>query len=145
MKPIQCHPQSYGQSPSTKRKQEGWNRRTLVLASVAWLDKLESWSSVIIWHPLNIVSEKERGETYDDNLLHIALLPIQQKAYRQTEQQEALFQFYLQLISPGRKIFLLEVKSLHKVAVTLHLKLRNQASQKHSISREGKKRWFCKI
>lgn len=106
---------------------------------MAWLDRLESWSSIIIWHPLNIVSEKERGKTYDDNLLHIAPLCIQQQAYRQTEQQEALLQFYLQLISPGRKIFLLEVKSLHKVAVTLRLKLRNQASQQYNISREGKK------
>lgn len=112
---------------------------------MAWLDRLESRSSVIIWHPLNIVSEKERGKTCEDNLLHIAPLPMQQQACRQTEQQEALLHLYLQLRSPGRKILLLKVKSLHKVAVILHLKFRNWASQKLTITREGKKWWFCKI
>lgn len=110
-----------------------------VLASMAWLDGLESRSSVIIWHPLNIVPETERGKTYEDNLLHIAPLPMKQQAYRQTEQQAALLHFYLQLRSPGRKILLPKVKSLHKVAVILHLKLRNRASQKLTISRGGKK------
>lgn len=112
---------------------------------MAWLDRLESRSSVIIWHPLNIVSEKERGKTYEDNLLHIAPLPTQQQACRQTEQQKALLHLYLQLRSPGRKILLLKVKSLHKVAVILHLKFRNWAAQKLTITREGKKWWFCKI
>lgn len=112
---------------------------------MAWLDRLESRSSVIIWHPLNIVSEKESGKTYEDDLLHVAPLLMQQQAYRQAEEQAALLHFYLQLRSPGRKILLPKVKSLHKAAVTLHLTLRNRASQKHTMSREGKKWWVCKL
>lgn len=89
MKSGQCHPQSYAQSPSKKESKRVGTRRTLILAQshgidgLAWLDWLESRSSIIIWHPLNIVPKKERGKTHEDNLFHIAPLPMQQQPYRQ--------------------------------------------------------------
>lgn len=55
-------------------KQEGWEQEgplcwLRALAFMAWLDRLEPRSSIIIWHPLNIVSAKER-----ENLLRQPIL-----------------------------------------------------------------------
>lgn len=132
-----------------KRKQEGWKHKAhywlRVLALMAWLDGLEPRSSVIIWHPLNIVSEEEWGKTYEDNLLPIAPLPTQQQAYRQTEQQEAFLHFCLQLRFPGRKDTTSKSENPSKDCCYPSYQTWKLSISKLTISREGKQCWFCKI
>lgn len=123
-------------------KQEGWEQEGALcwlraLAFMAWLDRLEPRSSIIIWHPLNIVSAKER-----ENLLrqptHVVPLLVQQHAYRKTEHKTALLHFYLQLRTSGRKILpQRKLKRLHKVPSILQ-----SSSVKKLLTPKKKKRFF---